>query len=83
MTDAANDPAEIQLSADLYSSPLREMAVEVHEIYEELQAAGFPESVLAQIIAHIVSDTVLYRVEYVEDDEDEDEEDDDTDERTG
>lgn len=77
MTEPINEPsAEVQIDADLFTSPLRSVALEIHEIYEELQAVGFPERALVQIVAHIVSDTVLYKDDYIvdEDDEDDDEE---------
>ena len=58
-------------------SPLRGLMAEVHEIYEELRYAGFEDNAAAQIIAHMLSDLMVYRAEYqAVDDEDEDGEDD-------
>ncbi|RYF48696.1 MAG: ImmA/IrrE family metallo-endopeptidase [Cytophagaceae bacterium] len=49
--------------------------------FEELKAAGFPESMMGQILGHMLSDAILYREEYTvvevdDDDEDDDDEDD-------
>lgn len=77
MTDSSNEPADAQLEADIYVSPLQYMAIEVHEVYRELERAGFPESQLVQIVAHMVSDAVFYRGELISDEEDDDEEDED------
>jgi hypothetical protein len=71
-----DEAAETQLDAELFISPLKTVASEVHEIYLELEAAGFPEPMLAQILAHMLSDALLYREEYMgedADDEDDDE----------
>jgi hypothetical protein len=80
MADNEFDPVALDL--DGYTTPLRSVSLEIHEIYEELKDAGFPERVLVQIIAHMVSDTVLYRDDLLmadeEDDEDEDDENGDT-----
>jgi hypothetical protein len=73
---------EVQLDAgDAYVTPLRAVATEAHEIYLELKAAGFPESMMGQILGHMLSDAILYREEYTvvevdDDDEDDDDEDD-------
>jgi len=66
-----------------YISPLSVMAIEAHELAEELKVAGFPDRMVAQIIAHMLADAVLYRDDTFEivtvdyDDEDEEDEDDD------
>lgn len=67
--------SESQITGELYTSPLRSLALETHEIYLELLAAGFPERVVSMIMAQIISDAVLYRTEFDGDEEDEDEED--------
>ena len=62
-------------------SPLKAMLIELHEIYEELVSIGFSEKAATQIVAHMVSDAVLYRSGYefdaeIEIDGEEDEDDD-------
>jgi len=79
MADDDSSDTETQLAPDLYVSPLHELAVEVHEIYEELQAVGFPRDMLAEVVAHIITDTVLYRGMDGEDEDDEDEDEDEDD----
>lgn len=76
------EAAEPTISPELFSSTLKTLVLESHEIYEELLYAGFPEKIALQIIAHMLTDVVLYREPYdAEDDDDEDShEDDDTDE---
>jgi hypothetical protein len=85
VTDSSEEPVEVQAEPELYTSPLREMAVELHEIYTEFEAVGFPEKMLAHIIAHMASDALLYRSDYEDIDEEDgftiEIEDDDTDER--
>lgn len=61
-------------------SPLKAMLIELHEVYEELVSIGFSEKAATQIVAHMVSDAILYRSGYdydveIEDDMDEDDED--------
>lgn len=70
MDEEANN--EIQLEAQGFLSPLRVMATESHEIYLELKAVGFPDPMIAQILAHMVSEAVFYRSEYDSDEEDDD-----------
>lgn len=59
-----------------YISPLGIMAIEAHEIYLELRKAGFPDSIIAQITAHMLTDQILYRESAEEADEYDDDEDD-------
>lgn len=42
-------------------SPLRSLMTEFHEIYQELRAVGFTESVATSIVAQMVSDAMVYR----------------------
>lgn len=71
--DAAN---EVQVeSGEGYISPLGVMAIEAHELYLELRKAGFPDSIIAQITAHMLSDAILYREEQEADEFDDDEDD--------
>lgn len=57
-------------------SPLRELALEAHELYLELAAVGFPERVLSQIMANMLYDTLTDTTISIEIDEDYDPEDD-------
>lgn len=70
-----------EISVDISEvTPLRVIALEVHELQRELEAVGFPPKLLAEVIAHLLFDLLLYRSgdpeEEAEFDEDEDEEDD-------
>lgn len=77
--DAAN---EVQIgSGEGYISPLGTMAVETHELYLELQKAGFPDAMIAQILANMLTDAVYYGGGYevavvVDDDDDFDDDED-------
>lgn len=77
--DAAN---EVQInSGEGYISPLGTMAVETHELYLELKKAGFPDAMIAQILANMLTDAVYYGGEYevaviVDDDDDLDDDED-------
>lgn len=42
-------------------SPLRSLMTEFHEIYQELRAVGFTETVATSIVAQMVSDAMVYR----------------------
>lgn len=68
---------ETDLNPDIYTSPLTDMVVEIHEVYVELVDAGFPDSMIAQIISNMLSEAIMYRPG--KDDEDEDEDDDEDD----
>jgi hypothetical protein len=76
MDEEANEAA---LEALAFVSPLRGMTAELHEVYLELKAVGFPDPMIAQILANMLSDAILYRDEYGPDNEDEDEDYDDED----
>lgn len=69
-------------------SPLRSLMTEFHEIYQELRAVGFTETVATGILAQMVSDAMLFRgtddqfsEEFFDSDEDNDDESDDNNER--
>ena len=62
-----------------FISPLRAAAIEANELYIELQYAGFPDTVIAQILAHMLTDSALYSVEFGTDDDDDDYDDDEED----
>ena len=69
--------SETDQQADDFSTPLQNMMVEVHEVYEELLVVGFPEAVAARIMANMLSDIVFDRNPFsVEDDDDDDFDDD-------
>lgn len=78
--EAAN---EVQIgSGEGYISPLGTMAVETHELYLELQKAGFPDAIIAQILANMLTEAIYYGGEYgvaviVDDDDDLDDDEDD------
>jgi len=40
-------------------SPLRGFLSEMHQVYQELMYVGFPEHVSTQIIANVISDTII------------------------
>lgn len=78
------DTSQVQVESTAYSTPLRDTVAEIHEIYVELQAVGFNDAVSSQIVAHLLTEVVLYGPSYevefdTDDDEDEDYEDGDFD----
>lgn len=78
MSEEPVEPAEPESSSteelpEAYTSPLRIMLSEIHEIYQELLVVGFGERLAVQVVAHMIQDAMMYRG--VEDD---DESDDDT-----
>lgn len=81
MDDEAANEVQIN-SGEGYISPLGAMVVETHELYLELQKAGFPEAMIAQILANMLTEAVFYGGEYevaviVDDDDDLDDDEDD------
>jgi hypothetical protein len=74
MTDPAEDHNELIDLEDV--TPLRKIALEVHELQTELTAVGFPERLLTQVVAHLLFDLLTYR----EDESDENERDDEDEE---
>lgn len=65
---------ETDLNPDVFTSPLTDMVVEIHEVYVELVDAGFPDAMIAQIISNMLSEAIMFRPgKDDEDDEDEDE----------
>jgi hypothetical protein len=74
--DAQEKPEPTEMTSEL-PSPLRSLLTEIHEMYEELQVVGFAKKVASDIVAHILADSMQYRVSFGEDDEDFDDEDDD------
>lgn len=76
----AEEPDESNVQIDLNDpvTPLRELALEAHEIFLELKSVGFPDAVLAQIMANIMYDALVtstpnVQFEIVDDDDDEEE----------
>ncbi len=68
---------DLGIAEGTYISPLHAVSLEVHEIYQELEAVGFPEKMLSQIIAHMLIDIINDRpTEDYSESEFEDEEDD-------
>jgi hypothetical protein len=83
MEDDGTNEVQIE-SSEAFLSPLQAVAVESHEVYLELKAAGFPDPMIGQILGNMLSDAIFYRDEYAvveidDDDEDEDDLDDDGD----
>lgn len=80
----AENDYDSQIAGEVYTSPLKNLALETHEIYLELLAVGFPPRVVSMIVSQIISDAVLYKPDIdngMDDDEwDFDEEDEDPDE---
>ena len=74
------EPEEEELP-DAYSSPLRIMLSEVHEVYQELLIVGFPDRVATTIVAHMIQDAMLYRPSDEEDDENDEQDEIDDDDR--
>jgi len=77
-----SEPELPQINSDLETTPLRDLSVEAHEMYEELLGSGFPVPIATAIVAKYVSDAVMYNktggiMVYDYDDDDEDDEDDD------
>lgn len=62
---------------DTFTSPLRTIMLEMHEVYEELLGVGFTERASTSILAHMMLDIMLYRGDSVEDEDDEETESDD------
>ena len=60
-------------------TPLREAALEAHEMYVELVEAGFPERAISQIVAHYLYDVMDIRYGDVDYDIGEDDDDEDSD----
>lgn len=59
MSEEVPTPAESLPGSDL--SPLRSLITEFHEIYQELRAVGFTESVATDIVAQMISDAMVFR----------------------
>ena len=68
------EPEEEDLP-EAYTSPLRIMLSEVHEVYQELLIVGFPDRVATTIVAHMIQDAMLYRPSDEEDDENDEQDD--------
>lgn len=58
MSEEASKPESLP-GSDI--SPLRSLMTEFHEIYQELRAVGFTESVATGIVAQMLSDAMVYR----------------------
>lgn len=68
---------EAHIRAELFVSPLRAMVTDLHELHSELVAEGFPTRVATQIIAYMLSDTILDTEPYDPDEDDDDDDNDD------
>jgi len=62
MTEPSSEP-ESKLEDSLEQSDLAVWVMETKEMYEELLAQGYPQSVSAQIIGHILYDVMTSRFE--------------------
>ena len=81
MTDTPNPEEPQETMPDDGISPLKGFLAEMHEGYTELVEVGFPDVVATQIIANVISDSIIgrgpsYSVSF-EDDYDGDDEDND------
>lgn len=66
-----------EISVDLLEvTPLRQTALEVHEVQQELEAVGFPRDLLPEVLAHLLFDLLLYRSDAPDEDDDYEEEED-------
>lgn len=65
-----SDPQQPPVSGVDDISPLRALVFEFHEVYEELLYAGFTQQEAARILSHMLTEAVLYRSVYEEDEED-------------
>jgi len=66
------------------TSPLRELTIEIHELYLELQESGFEPREALHILGDVLTNMISDRIMYSDDEDDDEEEDDDGDsERTG
>ena len=74
MTDAPQDHSEPEVELELYehTTPLREVTIETHEVFEELMASGFSEKQALKIVGHIMYDVMASRFMDDEDDEEDD-----------
>lgn len=80
----SNEPAPEEPKETLpddETSPLQVFIMEMHEVFLELVAVGFPEKIATAIVAHMLSDGIVGRqssmVFDIEDDYDDDEDEDD------
>jgi hypothetical protein len=58
MEEGAEFSAETPASP---TSPLKNILIEFHEIYQELEEVGFSERVATQILSNMLIDIILYR----------------------
>ena len=65
----SEEESELDMAGN-YTSPLRTMLTEMHEVYQELILVGFPQSVAVQVLAHMIQDAMLYRSVDEDDDDD-------------
>ena len=76
---APEEPKETLPDDD--TSPLQVFIMEMHEVFLELVAVGFPEKIATAIVAHMLSDGIVGRQSTVmyefDDDYDDDEDEDD------
>ncbi|MGL4998039.1 MAG: hypothetical protein ACRC5T_03650 [Cetobacterium sp.] len=72
----SEDSASVQ-QPDTFTSPLRTIMLEMHEIYNELVGVGFSERASTSILGHMMLDIMLYRSEPSEDTDEDDEDFDD------
>lgn len=70
----SDEEFEIQVEAELGSTPLQMLSAELHEIYTELKEVGFPDAMTAQIIANMLTGAIGYAPDFEHDEDDEDDE---------
>lgn len=64
---------------EAYTSPLRILLSEMHEVYQELIIVGFEDRIATMVIAHMIQDAMLYRGVDEDTDDENDELDDESD----
>lgn len=69
MSDEPEDKKQTDDLPEAYTSPLRMLLSEMHEVYQELLAVGFPDRAATVIVAHMIQDVMLYGASDTSDDE--------------
>ena len=72
MNDSPDEPLDTQALPDMYVSPLRSVATEMHELFGELKYAGFSQEIAAIIIGSMLSNALGNRMDEEDDDDDDD-----------
>lgn len=76
-----NSEEQLEDTSEAYTSPLRILLTEIHEVYQELVSIGFPDKIATMIVAHMIQDSLAYRDSDEDEDDENDEQDDTNDDR--